>query len=130
MNATKIISLIILLNGCFPSFESTSKDKLFLKEINVESVKLEWFFYSTVSFETPDYITIEKERKLDTICVSNNIADLKLEDNKIKIAFYGSPEKNMKSISIPSNKMGYIILIDTSYILKTPKPRKFYKKDK
>lgn len=68
-----------LLQSCVPDFKSTLKDRLFLKEIETPPVKLEWYFYSTVSFETPDYITIEKEGVKDTICLSNNVADLKLE---------------------------------------------------
>lgn len=129
MKETGILSLIMMLQSCFPGFESMPKDRLFLKEINVAPIKLKWFFYSTVSSETPDYITIEKESKTDTICIANNVADLKLDGSKIVIGFYGSPQKYMEAIQLPTAVMGYKIVTDTSYILKNPTPRKYYKKN-
>jgi hypothetical protein len=129
MKAIKILPLIMMLQSCFPSFKSTPRDRLFLKEINVTPIKLEWFFYSTVSSEMPDHITIEKESKTDTICIANNVADLKLNGNKIVIGFYGNPQKYMEAIEIPTTIMGYEIVTDTSYIFKNPTSRKYYKKD-
>jgi hypothetical protein len=129
MKAIKILPLIMLLQSCFPVFKSTPKDRLFLKEINVSPIKLEWFFYSAVSFETPDYITIEKEGEIDTICIANNVADLKLKGNKIVIGFYGNPKKYTEAIKMPTTAMGYEIVTDTSYILKNTTSRKYYKRD-
>lgn len=130
MRAIKILSIVLALQGCVPSFKSEENDRLFLKEIDIKPVKLEWFFYSTVSSETPDYITIQKGKKIDTICISSNVADLKLEGNKIIIGFYGKPQKYTEPINVPKSIMDYEVLVDTSYLLEAPASRKFYKKDK
>lgn len=126
----KILIFIFLFQGCVPEFKPTLKDRLFLKEIEKPPVKLEWYFYSTVSSETPDYITIEKGGVIDTICLSNNIADLKFENNQITIGFYGVPQRYTEPIEIPDSVMGYEILIDTTYTTHSlTAPRKFYKRE-
>ena len=103
-----------------------------MKEIKDSSIKLEWFYYSLITSTTPDYIEITKGSEVDTICVCNNIADVKVENNQIIIGFYGRPYCYNELIEIPNSIMGYEILVDTTYVpdkLLTS-PRESYKKDK
>ncbi|RFM36443.1 hypothetical protein [Chitinophaga silvisoli] len=128
MREVKMLLLAMILYGCVPSFKSEEKDRLYLKEISSNSIKLKWFFYSTVSSETPDYITIQKGSQIDTICIANNVADLKFQNDIITIGFYGNPQKYTVPIEISQQVMSYEVIIDTTFTIKSPIPRKFYKK--
>lgn len=132
MKAIKMLLVVVILQNCvlIPSFESKPEDRLFLKEIITPSIKLEWYFYSTISNFTPDYIAILNENETDTICIASNVADLTLNSNKIMIGFYGHPRKYGRRIEIPQSAMGYEVVIDTSYALKSLVSRKTYKKSK
>ena len=127
----KALFVAVLFQSCVPDFNSTTiKDRLFLKEIDKPPIKLEWFYYSAVSFTTPDYVTLEKDKIIDTICIASNVADLKFHNNKIIIGYYGSPQRYRNEIKIPATVAGYEILIDTTYTTESlTAPRKFYKKE-
>ncbi len=130
MKQAKILFLSLLLHSCIPSFESTYEDRLFLKEMKDSVSKLEWFYYSTISTITPDYITIEKNGKIDTICRAENIVDLRLEKSKILIHFDGKPKRYGKAIKITSKAMDYDVIVDTNHKMKpSPELRRHYKKD-
>jgi len=125
-----LIFIIILLQGCFPNIPPP--ERLYLKEIKDTSIKLEWFYYSLITSTTPDYIEITKGNVIDTICLCNNVADLKFENNQIIIGFYGNPRCYCEPIEIPDSVMGYKIVVDTTHVLKglLGDPRDIYKKDK
>ena len=128
LKALRWLPVLMVLQSCVPGFESSSKDRLYLKELNNSTVKLEWFYYSTVSSPTPDYVTIAKGNQVDTICIASNIADVKLKGNQVLIGFYGRPERYKSPINLPGEVMGYKMVTDTSYVLAHPTVRKFYKK--
>jgi hypothetical protein len=111
-----------------PDFSKGSK-RLYIKELGICDAKLNWFFFSAAYSETPDYITIQNSSNVDTICISDNIADLKVENNKIVIGFYGKPMGYTIPIKIPDSLMGYKIVIDTTYVLDRAKHLKYYTKD-
>lgn len=119
---------VVLLQGCFPSFKSTPEQRLYIKEVDSGVVHFAWFFYSTVSSTTPDYITIQKQDKTDTLCIAHNVADLKFDGDKIMIGFYGKPKRYTQEIQLPQTVMNYPVVIDTTYVFKENNQRKFYKK--
>jgi hypothetical protein len=96
-----------------PSFEL---ERLYLKEIKDSNLTIGWFFYSSAFAESPDYITLEVGNNIDTICIANNIADLKYENDTIIICFYGYPQRYSKHIEVPDRLMGYEIIVDSTYI--------------
>jgi hypothetical protein len=127
----KIITCILYVSltwGCFPKFQYTEEDRLYLKELAVDSVNLKWFCYSTVSSITPDFVTIEKYGITDTICIADNIAHLKLERDTITIGFYGAPKEYNRMIQVPDKIMDYKIKVDSTYVSNAPYVRNYYKK--
>lgn len=114
-----------MLQSCIPSFEATPEDRLYIKEINQRKIHLSWFFYSTVSTVTPDYITIQKEGRTDTICIASNVADLKFDGHKIVIEFYGAPNRYAKTIKLPETTIGYPVIVDTTEVFSDLTAKRF-----
>lgn len=111
-----------------PSFE-IGNERLYIKEVQNNDVKLDWFFYSAAYSESPDYITVNQGGTIDTICTASNIAGLRLDADKIMLGFYGSPQLYGEPIEVPTKVMGYKVLIDTNYVRDShTNPRKFYLK--
>jgi hypothetical protein len=115
----KLISILfaaLLFGSCAPSFESTPEDRLFFRKIKTPSVESEWYTYSAAWADSPDFVTIKTKKILDTLCISDNIADLYVVDsNRIVIGFYGYPSLYMKPIKMPQILQGCPIIIDTTY---------------
>ena len=128
MKSSIVVVTIMIVSGCFPSFHSTEKDKLYLKELSDSTINVDWFFYSTVSTTTPDYLIAYKGNEIDTICIAENIADVDIRGNEIMVQFYGKPQAFNKTILIPDYTLGYTLVVDTSLVSDGPKPRKYYKK--
>jgi len=127
----KYILLTVLINSCNPFSDKKDDVRLYIKEIDSPPVHLNWFFYSWISNISQDFITIENGSEEDTVCVSNNIADLQLVGNTIKIGFYGHPTKYSENINLPASVMNYKIVIDTTFThVEQIDVRKFYKKPK
>jgi len=115
MKKSTIFIAVCLLQSCFPSFEPTKKTK---HEINSNNVKIEWYELNGIlDQEFPDYIIATQEYKIDTICISTNIANFKLTNDTIHIGFYGQP-KRFGKVSIVKLKtfLGLKVCIDTTYI--------------
>jgi hypothetical protein len=125
-----VITVIIYFNF-FPPVPDFTLDRLYLKELEDSNIRLKWFFYSAAYTETPDYITMELNNTIDTICVASNVADLRFENNRIVIGFYGMPQRYGDPLTIPCKVKGYKIIVDTAYTTNSlTAPREYYKKDK
>lgn len=122
------IVLFIIIQGCFPNFRSTEKDRLYLKEVSGTNLKLEWFFYSTISNTTPDYLIAHQEDEADTICIADNIATIEIVGSKIKIGFYGTPKYFDRPILISPKVFNFDIVIDSSKVQNDIHVRNYYKK--
>lgn len=64
--------------------------------------------------------------KEDTIVASTNVADIGLENDSIKISFYGKPKKYLEPVKVKI--YNYPIKIDTTVISSGAKYRPTYKK--
>lgn len=125
-----IIHLFILgcISSCSLTFKPDLKDRIFFKKIKTPVLEVEWYTYSAAWADSPDIVTVKKENILDTVCISDNIADINvIERDKVVIGFYGSPEKYMKPIVIHKTILGYPIKIDTSYVSPPPHARNGFK---
>jgi hypothetical protein len=120
-----IYLLTFLLNGCFMKFEPPHK--LYLKRIATNETIVEWYFYSTISTSTPDYLVLTTKGMIDTICVAHNIKDVSLEDSTIQISFYGKPSLYDHN-AVVKMTMNYKIIIDTAFS-QSPEARKFFTLD-
>lgn len=111
--------LLLIMVSCklpVPSFEP---EKKIIKEIKGKSIILEWYTYSgNLSQSFPSYITVLSKSKSDTICISDNISDLKIKEDKIVIGFYGIPKLYTEEVNVPSSVIDYKIIVDTTYVLK------------
>jgi hypothetical protein len=124
-----LLFCLLFQYSCFPSFESKEFDRLYLKEIRNSKIKIDWFYYSTISGTTPDYILIYKESNIDTVCVADNIKEVTIENGEVKIAFYGYPMKYGMRTHVQDSIFKTRIKIDTSYVFDAPQHRSTYKKN-
>lgn len=127
-----IISIFIYIYFFLPvpSFDK-GIERLYLKEVGDSSTNVKWFYYSTVASDSPDYIIINKGKNTDTICSSNNIANLELTNGKVIIGFFGKPKLHNKLIEIPNEIMNFQVVVDSTFERSSStEPRKFYKKPK
>jgi hypothetical protein len=113
------IAVIIIYFYLFFPVPDFSLDRLYKKELEDSNIKLKWFFYSSSYTETPDYITIESDNQIDTICIANNIANLQIKNDTIIIDFYGQPKVYNNNIIIPSKILNYNIKITTDCVIDT-----------
>lgn len=106
---------IIILQGCFPSFKPDVKDRNIIKQLQNGLLNIEWYNYSSAYADSPDFITFTKDGIIDTICKSDNIADIQINDKKdVIISFYGAPKLYTDTITIPIQSFNYIIKIDSA----------------
>jgi hypothetical protein len=118
----------ILFLGCMNKVED--KDRLYLKEIKANNKKIEWFYYSTVSSTSADYVLLNDSinSKSDTIVNSTNVKDVSFSNNEITLFFYGKPKVYEDPIKIKSHIGGFNIKIDTTAIFTGYKRRESYLK--
>jgi hypothetical protein len=115
--------LLVLLSlaSCNGSTFFKKPDKLYLKYIETDSITIEWYFHSLISSTTPDIVTLEREGRLDTICMTSNIMDVQLLNRGIVLDFYGTPRCRDNEISLPDSVSGLDVVVDTAH--RTPGPR-------
>lgn len=117
----------VIISSCTPKFDiNEKKDRHYFKEVEKGNIKIEWFYYSSATSDSPEYIVINKGRNEDTIVVSTNVADIGLEKDSIKISFYGKPKKYDELTKI--KLYNYPIKIDTTIIAGNAKYRPTYNK--
>ena len=98
--------------GCFPDM---TPPKSVLKLIKKAGLELEWFSFSSAYAVTPDVITVASSNRVDTICRSTNIRDIKvLQHNVLLISFCGTPKRYDEEILLPEKISGITIVIDTT----------------
>lgn len=113
--------LLFILSGCVPSFETTEKDRIYFRIVKTPSIDIRWFTYEAAFAESPDFIVAQKDGKIDTICRSDNIADLYVVDrNKIVIGFFGRPGLYLEPVKIAETSFGCPIKVDTTFTAPLP----------
>jgi len=91
-----------------------------LKSVKIGKSEIEWYSLSSAYADVPDCITIKKGKSIDTICKSNNIADIKdLGNDTVLVGFYGKPKRYNEVIELPQKVLNFTIIVDTTYIFKT-----------
>ncbi len=122
--------MIILLQGCFPSFTPSHEDRLIYKQTRTPEIEVEWYTFSTAYAESPDFVVLTKAGKTDTVCASDNVADVVVKgSNTVIVGFYGAPSIYMEGIQVPDSVLGCPIVIDTSYVPAAPKVKKHFKEN-
>ncbi|EGK02695.1 hypothetical protein [Dysgonomonas gadei] len=115
--------LAILMSSCNPfSIEPTT-----IKEIVNDDMTVKWLGRSTAFAEVPDIVIAESEKVSDTLCIAENITEIRFntnifsEGNEIIIGFSGAPRRYGKPTEVKTSALGYKILLDTNYIKGTDK---------
>jgi hypothetical protein len=126
MRSLKLILIMsVFVSSCFPDF---SPKKAYIKTIESEYMYIEWFtFLGVMDQEFPDYIVYKSNDLVDTLLVSNNVADIQLnliEDN-LKISFYGAP-KLMKNSDFKRSTLNIPLIVDTLAKKKESQRRYFF----
>lgn len=123
-----LIFIAILVFGCANKLQ---EDRLYLKEIKVKNKVIEWFYYSSVSSTSADYVLLYDSinDKNDTIVNSTNLKDVRFANDTITLFFYGKPEIYDDSLIIKNTIDDFKIIIDTNAVSEAPSPsRKSYLK--
>ncbi len=116
--------ILIYFISCGQTFKLDLRDRIFFRKIKTTSIEVEWYTYSAAWANFSDVVTVKKGNILDTVCISDNIADLYVVDsNKIVIGFYGFPARYMDPIKIRQKVLESPIIIDTTYIPPPPHAR-------
>jgi hypothetical protein len=110
------IFLMIFLGGCVSVFNTGKDDSIIKEQTKIDSLNMEWHTYSSSFSATRNYITVRRNIRMDTLCVADNIADVKSDGIKFIIGFYGVPKLNMNEINVPTNIFGYTVTVDTTYV--------------
>ena len=124
MRKSRFLLVIFLVSSCRSILYTNTR--LHKKEIKTADIKIDWFFYSDFNNITPDFLTIEYNVNVDTICVSDNIKDVSLIDSTVTVSFYGNPARKSKSIEFNKPKCCNLI-IDTHSHKGVVPFRDFYK---
>lgn len=125
-----VIKLFILIgiSSCIPNFKPGLEDRIFFKKIKTPVIEIEQYTYFAAWANSPDIVTLKKGNVLDTVCISDNVADINVtESDKVVMGFYGSPAKYMAPIIIREEIQKCPIKIDTTHRQPPPQARQGFK---
>lgn len=106
----KHITLLLLAIICF----SCNKKPLYFKKITTPKCEVQWYYYSHITSESPNYVEVSVGNQTDIICESDNIADVNVIDgDSIILYFYGSPSLYNGSAQCKTSVNGLAISIDS-----------------
>lgn len=89
-------------------------DRFVRKEINNNDITVSWYYYSYISDNSPDYVTVRKGAEEKNIYEAvASITDVNLHDSTIIISTLGSLMKGVITKDLPQEIYGYRIVYDT-----------------
>jgi hypothetical protein len=89
-------------------------ENLYYKRIKIKNYQIEWFFYSTLSNTSPDFLTISYGILQDTIYEGNKLHGVTVSDNEELILKFAGEPSRISNISLIEKKYNLKILLDTS----------------
>ncbi len=108
------IFLIIPLAILFACIQMSPIENLYYKRIKIKNYQIEWFFYSTLSNTSPDFLTISYGILQDTIYEGNKLHGVTVSDNEELILKFAGEPSRISNISLIEKKYNLKILLDTS----------------
>ena len=116
------------LSSCFPDFQATEADRLYLRVTGPPKARVKWFTYSAAYADSPDFVTLETPGRLDTLCRTDNLEKVVVRGDTICLAFNGGPRLYMERIPILRHLAGHPIVVDTTGHYPSPRsPRPYFK---
>ncbi|GAB3826157.1 hypothetical protein GCM10028821_08100 [Hymenobacter jeollabukensis] len=100
---------------------------MYMKYIKTANGSIDWFTYSAAYSNSPDYILIKSDTRVDTVCVVDNILDVKIDKDKMLIHCNGQPSLYTKEVALPKEMAGYFVELDTDRVAFSAKGRKYFK---
>lgn len=123
----KRIFFIVLLALLFSCIQLSPIENLYYKQIKIKNYHIEWFFHSTLSNTSPDFLTIRNGVLQDTIFEGNNLFGVSVSDSdKLVLKFAGEPS-GINNIKFIEKKYNLDILLDTSLSNSNIERPKWYK---
>ena len=109
MKKLNLILVVIIFHNRFPSFEPKEEVK---EELNHEKTSIKWIkVVGILDQNYPDYIIMEKDNLIDTICEAHNISGLNLKKDTVIITFDGHPKRYANPINAKEEALGLKIKI-------------------
>ena len=109
MKKLNLILVVIILQNCFPSFKPKEEVK---EELKHEKASIKWIKVEGILDQNyPDYIIMEKDNLIDTICEAHNISGLNLKKDTLIITFDGYPKRYATPINVKKEALGLKIKI-------------------
>lgn len=120
-----LLSALIHLVSCNFGGDQPPKN-LNYKILNEENFRLDWFFYSTITTESPDFVTLtslKNDNTIDTVYCGNNLYNVTIQNDTIKFHFWRSPH-GFSDFELLKSKYRLTVIVDTNennYKIKKPK---------
>jgi hypothetical protein len=111
MNKIILLLIIAFSTGCI------GDHKFVRKEVGDRDITVKWFFYSYITDDSPDFITVELKGKgiIKEICKAKFvITDVFLEDSSIVVKLFQPSKGLVLTKSLPQNVFGYPIVFDST----------------
>lgn len=109
-----VVAQAIFLLACGNPFNGGSK-KIFHKRILLDSLEIQWYYYSLISNTSPDFIEVIQNDTSTIICQSNSLINVDYFDHKIIVRFGDTPQL-YQPVSLPSEVFNIPIIKDTSEV--------------
>lgn len=123
-----LLVIVSFTFGCVPDLNIDSSNRGYLKRTQRFDADLKWFSYSSAYSNAPEYVTLETDKSLDTICIATNITDVILRHDTIEIYSMGPLKLYDQQIDIKSRE-NWFIKLDSSFT-NPPKPRRSFHIDR
>jgi hypothetical protein len=114
------------LNSCFPDFQATEADRLYLRVTGSAKARVKWFTYSAAYADSPAFVTLETPGRLDTLCQTDNLEQVVVRGDTVRLAFNGGPRLYMEHIPVLRHVAGHTIVVDSMGQYSSPRPPRLY----
>jgi hypothetical protein len=109
---TRIVIVLIIVSYCSCIFEDKPMVR---KRTEVGEVKVEWYYYSRLGGDSPDYVSITKKgKKVEIFEALSVVTDVIVVGKSIIIKLHNPKEQLVFSKNVPSKVFDYVIILDSS----------------
>ena len=105
----------ISITVAFLFFGCNADSRLIRKELHERDITVQWFYYSYITNDSPDIVSIKKDGKEVELCrIRTAITDVKICRKNIIIKYYWSHRSRIDSLTELQEAFGYKIIFDSA----------------